>query len=303
MRKATVKSAVAAILAGTMLVGSAVVSAGAATAGETTSADKVVINYSTQKQSTYLDFDSSKTIGSGTVTAEVGDLIEVTVSAMSNDPDYDKFCNGQCVTVFNTNSTDGNLISENNGILSYYNEYYTDEDDEYITVSYNDKVPSATFNTYQGHVLFFNFSNQNNILDLSKKTKLYSFVVKADKAGTVNIVTGDYFLGVGDINDAFLYVEGKADLYTDVKVIKDEPEPPTPGDYLVGDVNGDGKVNGIDAATLSRYTSSWDGYESRIKNMKAADINGDGKVNGSDAGILARYTSGWDSENYKKYFK
>lgn len=68
----------------------------------------------------------------------------------------------------------------------------------------------------------------------------------------------------------------------------------------VGDVSGDGEVNGADAGILSRYASGWAGYESRIKSMAAADINGDGTVNGADAGILSRYTSGW--KNYDKYF-
>ena len=69
---------------------------------------------------------------------------------------------------------------------------------------------------------------------------------------------------------------------------------------LIGDVNGDGKVNGADAGLLSRYTSGWDGYGEKIKNMDAADNNGDGKVNGADSGILSRFTSGW--EGYDKYF-
>ena len=69
---------------------------------------------------------------------------------------------------------------------------------------------------------------------------------------------------------------------------------------LVGDVNGDGKVNGADSGLLNRYTSGWEGYEAKIKNTDAADINGDGKVNGADSGILSRYTSGWDS--VKNYF-
>ena len=69
---------------------------------------------------------------------------------------------------------------------------------------------------------------------------------------------------------------------------------------LIGDVNGDGKVNGVDAGILSRYTSDWKSYNEMIKDMKAADINGDGKVNGADAGLLCRYTSGWES--VKKYF-
>ena len=69
---------------------------------------------------------------------------------------------------------------------------------------------------------------------------------------------------------------------------------------LVGDVNGDGKVNGADSGLLNRYTSGWEGYEAKIKNTDAADVNGDGKVNGADSGILSRYTSGWES--VKNYF-
>ena len=68
----------------------------------------------------------------------------------------------------------------------------------------------------------------------------------------------------------------------------------------LGDVNGDGVINGKDAALLARYTSGWDSYADKIKNMAAADINGDGKVNGKDSAILMRYTSGWDG--YDKYF-
>lgn len=79
-----------------------------------------------------------------------------------------------------------------------------------------------------------------------------------------------------------------------------EPYDPSHG-FIKGDVNCDGKVNGIDAATLSRYTSGWNGYAERILSMEAADVNGDGVVNGADSAILARYTSGWT--NYAKYFE
>lgn len=85
----------------------------------------------------------------------------------------------------------------------------------------------------------------------------------------------------------------------------DPTEPTDPGTqgkvtYLVGDVNADGKVNGADAGMLNRYTSGWEGYDSKIKNYDAADINRDGKVNGADAGLLNRYTSGWTTVS--KYF-
>ena len=66
-----------------------------------------------------------------------------------------------------------------------------------------------------------------------------------------------------------------------------------------GDMDGDGVINGKDAAVLARYTSGWDGYADKV-NLDAADINGDGKVNGQDSAILMRYTSGW--EGYARFF-
>ena len=79
-----------------------------------------------------------------------------------------------------------------------------------------------------------------------------------------------------------------------------EPSNPDPVTFLVGDVNNDGKVNGADSGILSRYTSGWKNYESKIINRDAADINRDGKINGADSGLLSRYTSGW--KTVLKYF-
>lgn len=60
-----------------------------------------------------------------------------------------------------------------------------------------------------------------------------------------------------------------------------------------GDVNLDGKVNGIDAILMARYLAKWDLNLSSAQ-MLAMDVNGDGKVNGIDAIILARYLAKWD---------
>ena len=62
--------------------------------------------------------------------------------------------------------------------------------------------------------------------------------------------------------------------------------------YLIGDVNGDGRVNGTDKAILTRYLANWPGYEAYIVSMAAADINQDGTVNGTDKAILIRYLAG-----------
>lgn len=59
---------------------------------------------------------------------------------------------------------------------------------------------------------------------------------------------------------------------------------------LYGDVNGDGKVNAIDRATLARYIAKWPGVTIV---EEAADVNGDGKVNAVDRAILARHIAKW----------
>lgn len=71
-------------------------------------------------------------------------------------------------------------------------------------------------------------------------------------------------------------------------------------DYLVGDVDGDGKVNMKDATILSRYLAKWPGVT--LANPDAADIDKDGKINMRDATILSRYLAKWGSD-YSKYFE
>ena len=77
-----------------------------------------------------------------------------------------------------------------------------------------------------------------------------------------------------------------------VTVTKDGGEPADT--YLVGDVDGDGKVSNRDAMILDRYVADWDGYDQIITNMAAADLDGSGKVNNRDAVILDRIAADWD---------
>ena len=64
---------------------------------------------------------------------------------------------------------------------------------------------------------------------------------------------------------------------------------------LLGDVNGDGKVNASDATQIKRYynnkSSVFDSVNASEKSylIKTADVNGDGRVNASDATQIKRY--------------
>ena len=57
-------------------------------------------------------------------------------------------------------------------------------------------------------------------------------------------------------------------------------------DFIIGDANSDGKVNGIDVNYMKRALGGT--YDVNI----AMDINGDGKVNGTDVNLLKRYLVG-----------
>ena len=61
-------------------------------------------------------------------------------------------------------------------------------------------------------------------------------------------------------------------------------------DGLLGDVNGDGKINNRDAARVYSY---YNGIVTLTdEQLKAADVNGDGKVNNRDAAMIYAYYNG-----------
>jgi len=71
------------------------------------------------------------------------------------------------------------------------------------------------------------------------------------------------------------------------KLVVEEP------DVILGDVNGDGKVNNIDATLVLRYSVGGLTEEQLAKlDVSVGDVNLDGKVNNIDATIILRYSVG-----------
>ena len=69
-------------------------------------------------------------------------------------------------------------------------------------------------------------------------------------------------------------------------------------ELLIGDVNGDKKINSTDAVLLKRYLAKWDissqlQYENTALIEVAGDVNQDGKVVSTDAVLLSRYLAKW----------
>ena len=62
--------------------------------------------------------------------------------------------------------------------------------------------------------------------------------------------------------------------------------------FILGDINGDGKVNRADRNYLIKALAGWDGYP--INDERAADVNKDGKVNRADRNYLIKALAGWE---------
>ncbi len=62
---------------------------------------------------------------------------------------------------------------------------------------------------------------------------------------------------------------------------------------ILGDINGDGRVDTRDRMTLARTLANWDNYPMENLKLAAADIDGDGEITTTDRMILARYLAKW----------
>ena len=78
-------------------------------------------------------------------------------------------------------------------------------------------------------------------------------------------------------------------------IVKQEEIPVLEKEYTLGDVNGDGKVNALDATQILRYANNkasvLSGVEEDTALFKAADVNADGKINALDATQILRYAN------------
>lgn len=73
----------------------------------------------------------------------------------------------------------------------------------------------------------------------------------------------------------------------------------TPTEYVLGDVNRDGKINIFDATAIQRFSALYIDYFSDSQ-LELADTNFDGKVNIMDATEIMRYVAGYITKFEKK---
>lgn len=71
-----------------------------------------------------------------------------------------------------------------------------------------------------------------------------------------------------------------------------EDLPVTQGDFIYGDVNGDGEVNAIDFAKLRQYILGIISSFDAVDGLKAADVDGNDQINAIDFALMRQYLLG-----------
>lgn len=138
---------------------------------------------------------------------------------------------------------------------------------------------SPVINSSEEGVIYFNWDSITSLTAGGSLLDL-TFKVKADATGPAIIE-----IPTDNAEYEFLFVNGsleEIDIAT-VSGVLDISE------LLLGDVDGSGRVNIIDANMIRRHAAKLITLEE--EQLQAADVNGDGKVNIIDANLIRRYVA------------
>lgn len=135
---------------------------------------------------------------------------------------------------------------------------------------------------------------------------LYNGSTKLGTPATIDFTKGNTYkidvnAYVKDLNIEFTHsIASSFQLYLDMGIVK--ASAPDDSLYLLGDINGDGKVSADDAIIAARIAADYSNY-STYYDLKIADINEDGKVTADDAVIIARLSANYGDykTKYTKY--
>lgn len=157
---------------------------------------------------------------------------------------------------------------------------YDDEVLELVSVSNGEVFSENNFSFSDGQMLWLDASN-----DVTTDGVLATLIfnIKANAKPDKAIVSVTY--NAGDVYDADLE-DVDFDIVSGFVAVKT---------HILGDVDGDGSVVYLDAASLYRYLAGWTEYNEDTLDLSVADLNDDGKVNAKDATWLRRAVAGWDN--------
>lgn len=228
-----------------------------------------------------------------TITAHVGDLLEISVSAQANEPAYPLICNNQTFLSFN-NTENKYSKTDNNGILRFCYDYYAPDKSvpvettpyEQMSIISNPTIFPTSFPENRNNVIYV-CTGITKLIDCRKPAVLFRFVVRVEKAGacyinTLNCETESavmpYAVGIDGMG---------ADLHTDVKVIQSAAP-----QRSIGDIDNDGRISVNDITAIQRHFAELDSLSA--DQLTVADADGNGVFDVKDATRLQMFLAEFD---------
>ena len=111
----------------------------------------------------------------------------------------------------------------------------------------------------------------------------FKFSVRRDAPAGDYVISLNHIGGLNQDLQRVSFLDGIATVAVSGDVIEGD-------EILLGDLNGDGKIDDIDLLLLRRFLAGWP----VDINHDAAKINGDNRISEVDLVLLRRYLAGWD---------
>lgn len=258
--------------------------AGTISTSAATKADDTAYIYVTDvesKKST--DYPTPETPSAPALTAKVGDIIEVTVTATPTT-DITKFAGFWMETHFGQSAPEMHEDTIDDKTLAFTGAYYDDGmlsqpayDNGSSVVTHPDPFATSSDSSYYAYTV----SSAYHICNYSKPRAMYTFTLEVKKPGSTYINTTEHEIIIFNENNKSVSNTKLLDTKTSVAVVGhiDNPE-------LTGDVDGNGVLTVSDATLIQKYSANITEFTSEQK--KLADVNGDGAVNVLDSTALQK---------------
>lgn len=154
-------------------------------------------------------------------------------------------------------------------------------DPEYYSLTYTNKAVAAG-GQYIVLMVAANLSGETPVYDITEKSLVYI----NQTASTSGSITFEKVYP-STLTDSVILISG-----TDL----DGPQivATVDVDGIKGDVNGDDKVNAVDAQNILKYSAGLSAFDA--SQLSLANVNGDGQVNAVDAQWVLKYAAGLITE-------
>ncbi len=253
--------------------------AGTISTSAATKADETAYIYVTDVESEHsIDYPVPETPSAPALTAKVGDIIEVTVTA-SPTSDITKFAGFWMTTHFSQSGPGMHKNDIEDKTLAFTGAYYNDGmlsqpayDNGTSVVTHPDPFAKSSDSSYYAYTV----SSAYHICNYSKPRTMYTFTLEVKKPGSTYINTTEHEIIIFNENNRAVSNTELLDTKTSVAVVGHIGKP-----ELTGDVDGNGVLTVSDATLIQKYSASITDFTSEQK--KLADVNGDGAVNVLDS--------------------